>query len=89
MPSYWLSASIWVPIFAGLIVLAAGDRNLREAKAIALLGAVAGFAVTVPLVTGFQTGTSAMQFVEIAPWIDVLMYFGDSVPRVGPTNMPE
>ena len=69
MPSYWLSASIWVPIFAGLIVLATGDRNLREARAIALLGAVVGFAVTIPLVTGFQTGTSAMQFVELVPWI--------------------
>ena len=69
MNSYWLSFSIWVPIVAGLIVLVAGDRNLREAKAIALLGAIIGFAVTVPLVTGFQTGTSAMQFVEKAPWI--------------------
>ena len=69
MNSYWLSLSVWVPIVAGLIVLVAGDRNLREAKAIALLGAVIGFAVTVPLVTGFQTGTSAMQFVEKAPWI--------------------
>jgi NADH-quinone oxidoreductase subunit M len=25
--------------------------------------------VTIPLVTGFRTGTSAMQFVELAPWI--------------------
>ncbi|HET7766906.1 MAG TPA: NADH-quinone oxidoreductase subunit M [Burkholderiales bacterium] len=69
MQSHWLSFSVWVPIVAGVIVLVAGDRNLREAKAIALLGAVIGFAVTVPLVTGFRTGTSAMQFVEIAPWI--------------------
>ena len=69
MPSHWLSLAIWVPIVAGLIVLAVGDRNLREARAIALLGAVIGFLVTVPLVTGFQTGTSAMQFVELAPWI--------------------
>jgi NADH-quinone oxidoreductase subunit M len=69
MQSHWLSFSVWVPIVAGAIVLVAGDRNLREAKAIALLGAVIGFAVTVPLVTGFRTGTSAMQFVEIAPWI--------------------
>jgi len=65
MSSYWLSFSIWVPIVAGLIVLVAGDRNRREAKVIALLGPSSAFAVTVPLVTGFQTGTSAMQFVEI------------------------
>jgi NADH-quinone oxidoreductase subunit M len=69
LPSHWLSLAIWVPIAAGLIVLAVGDRNLREARAIALLGAVVGFLVTIPLVAGFQTGTSAMQFVELAPWI--------------------
>jgi NADH-quinone oxidoreductase subunit M len=69
MQSYWLSFSVWVPIVAGVIVLVAGEKNRREAKAIALLGAIIGFAVTVPLVTGFQTGTSAMQFVELAPWI--------------------
>jgi NADH-quinone oxidoreductase subunit M len=69
MHSYWLSLSVWVPIVAGLVVLAVGDRNLREARGIALLGAVVGFLVTVPLVAGFQTGTSAMQFVELEPWI--------------------
>jgi NADH-quinone oxidoreductase subunit M len=69
MPSHWLSLAVWVPIVAGLIVLAVGDRNLREARWIALLGAVVGFLVTIPLVTGFQTGTSAMQFVELDPWI--------------------
>src|SRR5437867_11500723 len=69
MPSHWLSLAIWVPIVAGLIVLAVGDRNLREARGISLLAAIAGILVTVPLVTGFQTGTSAMQFVELNPWI--------------------
>src|SRR5258706_9608396 len=69
MPFHWLSLAIWVPIVAGLVVLAVGDRNLREARGIALLGAVLGFLVTIPLVTGFQTGTRAMQFVELEPWI--------------------
>ncbi|TMH84562.1 MAG: NADH-quinone oxidoreductase subunit M [Betaproteobacteria bacterium] len=69
MPSHWLSLAVWVPIVAGLDVLAVGDRNLREARAISLLGAIVGFLVTIPLVSGFQTGTSAMQFVELAPWI--------------------
>jgi NADH-quinone oxidoreductase subunit M len=67
--AHWLGLAIWVPIVAGLIVLAVGDRNLREARGISLLGAIVGFLVTIPLVTGFQTGTSAMQFVELAPWI--------------------
>ena len=69
LPSHWLSLAIWVPIAAGLVVLAVGDRNLREARWMALFGAVIGFLVTIPLVTGFQTGTSAMQFVELEPWI--------------------
>ncbi|MGC2520839.1 MAG: NADH-quinone oxidoreductase subunit M [Burkholderiales bacterium] len=67
----WLSLSVWVPIVAGLIVLATGsDRNAREARMVALLGALIGFLVTIPLVTGFDTGTSAMQFVELRPWIE-------------------
>jgi NADH-quinone oxidoreductase subunit M len=69
LPSHWLSLAVWVPIAAGLVVLAVGDRNIREARGIALLGAIVGFLVTIPLVTGFQTGTSAMQFVELEPWI--------------------
>ncbi len=69
MHPHWLSLAVWVPIVAGLIVLAVGDRNLREARGIALFGASVGFLVTIPLVTGFQTGTSAMQFVEMNPWI--------------------
>jgi len=67
----WLSLSVWIPILAGLAVLASGsDRNARFARAIALAGAVAGFLVTIPLVTGFDTGTSAMQFVEKRAWIE-------------------
>src|SRR6266446_3297154 len=66
-----LSLAIWVPIVAGLAVLATGaDRNAREARIIALAGALIGFFVTIPLVAGFDTGTSAMQFVEKAPWIE-------------------
>src|SRR5213079_590997 len=36
---------------------------------VSLLGAIVGFLVTIPLVAGFRTGTSAMQFVELSPWI--------------------
>ena len=67
----WLSLAVWVPIVAGLAVLATGsDRNARQARIIALIGAVLGFVVTIPLVAGFDTGTSAMQFAEKAPWIE-------------------
>ena len=61
----WLSLSIWIPILAGFVVMATGrDDNARVARAIALLGAAIGFAVTIPLYTGFDVTTSAMQFVE-------------------------
>src|SRR6266568_4486816 len=67
----WISLAIWVPIVAGLIVLATGpDRNARQARIVALSGAVIGFVVTIPLVAGFDTGTSAMQFVQKIPWIE-------------------
>ena len=36
---------------------------------LALLGAVAGLLVTVPLYTQFDLATSAMQFVELSAWI--------------------
>jgi NADH-quinone oxidoreductase subunit M len=67
----WLSLSIWIPILAGLVVMATGrDDNARIARAIALLGAAIGFVVTIPLYTGFDVATSAMQFVEKTPWIE-------------------
>jgi NADH-quinone oxidoreductase subunit M len=69
--SYWLSLAIWIPIIAGLVVLATGgDQNARVARPLALLGAVAGLLVTIPLYTRFDTATSAMQFVERTPWIE-------------------
>ena len=65
-----LSYAIWVPIVAGLIVLATGsDRNAPLARMLALFGSLAGLLVTIPLYTGFDTTTSAMQFVELSPWI--------------------
>ena len=65
-----LSLAIWVPIIGGLLVLATGsDRNAPLARMLALAVAVAGFVVTIPLYTGFDVGTSAMQFVELQSWV--------------------
>ncbi len=66
----YLSLAIWVPIVAGLFVLALNrDRDAAAARWLALVGAVAGFAVTVPLYAHFQLGTSEMQFNEAIEWI--------------------
>jgi NADH-quinone oxidoreductase subunit M len=65
-----LSLAIWTPIFFGVVLLALGrDDQARMVRWIALIGALAGLAVTLPLYSGFDTTTSAMQFVENAPWI--------------------
>jgi NADH-quinone oxidoreductase subunit M len=67
-----LSLAIWVPIVSALAVLATGsDRNAGLARVLALLGALAGLAVTVPLWTAFDASQSGLQFVEFIPWIPV------------------
>ncbi|HVE50718.1 MAG TPA: NADH-quinone oxidoreductase subunit M [Casimicrobiaceae bacterium] len=66
----YLSLAIWVPIAAGLAVIAIGrDRDANAARWIAIAGAFAGFVVTLPLFFHFDTTTSAMQFVERSDWI--------------------
>jgi NADH-quinone oxidoreductase subunit M len=65
-----LSLAIWIPIVAGVVVLAAGgDPRARLQRWIALAGAVLGFLITIPLYTNFAAGSAQMQFVELAPWI--------------------
>ncbi|WP_432721616.1 NADH-quinone oxidoreductase subunit M [Jeongeupia wiesaeckerbachi] len=67
-----LSLTIWVPIVAGLVVLATGgDRNANAARWLAVLGALAGLLVSVPLYTGFDTLNGGLQFVESTPWISM------------------
>ncbi len=57
-----LSLAIWIPILSGFLVLATGsDRNARAARVIALIGAVLGFAVTLPIYAGYDTTASGFQ----------------------------
>ncbi len=66
----YLSLAIWVPIAAGLAVLAVGrDRDAGTARWIALIGATVGLLVTLPLWIHFNPATSEMQFVERTEWI--------------------
>ena len=66
-----LSVSIWLPILAGVVLLATGrDENAHVARWFALVAAVASFLVTLPLVGSFDTASAAMQFQENLPWID-------------------
>ncbi|MDT7835986.1 NADH-quinone oxidoreductase subunit M [Aquabacterium sp. OR-4] len=66
-----LSVSIWLPIAFGILLLAIGrDDNAVTVRRVALLGALISFLVTLPLITGFQLDTAALQFQENLPWIE-------------------
>lgn len=66
-----LSLAIWLPIACGALLLALGrDSNAGAVRWMALVGALASFLVTLPLIGGFDTSTAAMQFGESLPWIE-------------------
>ena len=66
-----LSVAIWLPIAVGVLLLAAGrDEHAGVVRWVALVGAVASFFVTLPLVTGFDTASAGFQFQEAIPWIE-------------------
>jgi len=60
-----LSTVIWLPIVAGIAVLFTGsDRNACTARWLALVGAIAGFVVAIPLWLQFDAAAGGFQFVE-------------------------
>ncbi len=66
-----LSLIIWLPILAGIAVLATGsDRNAQLARWLALVGSVTGLLVAIPLYCYFDPLMGVMQFVEYHPWIE-------------------
>jgi NADH-quinone oxidoreductase subunit M len=66
-----LSLAIWVPIAAGLLVLAAGgDERAPLQRRLALAGSVLGLLVTLPLYVKFQPANPGMQFEQLLPWIE-------------------
>ena len=65
-----LSLAIWLPIVSGVLLLALGRDDRADAvRWAALVASLVSFAVTIPLVTGFDLGTAAMQFGEKHAWI--------------------
>ena len=66
-----LSLAIWLPILSGAVLLVLGrDEHAASVRWIALVAALASFAVTIPLITGFDATTAAMQFQENLAWIE-------------------
>ncbi|HNO75075.1 NADH-quinone oxidoreductase subunit M [Nitrosomonas mobilis] len=70
-----ISLIIWLPIIFGLAVLILGDRDLKITRWLSLSGAVVGFLVALPLLSGFDTTISSMQFVEHISWFERLNVF--------------
>ncbi len=65
-----LSAIIWLPVLGGLLVLFSGDKAPNVSRWLALAVAVLTFLISIPLWTGFDASTAAMQFEENLPWIE-------------------
>jgi NADH-quinone oxidoreductase subunit M len=66
-----LSVAIWLPVVVGALLLATGrDEHAGVVRWVALLGAIAAFLVTLPLIGGFDNGSAALQFQENLPWIE-------------------
>ncbi len=66
-----LSLAIWTPIFFGVILLALGrDEHAKVVRWIALIGSIVSLAVTLPLYSGFDVSTAALQFTENTMWIE-------------------
>ena len=66
-----LSLAIWLPIVAGVVLLAMGrDTQVKATRWTALVASIAGLLVTLPLIGGFDRGTAAMQFQEKLGWIE-------------------
>ena len=70
--SHVLSYAIWLPIAVGVFLLVAGRDRPGFTRWVALLGSLAGLLVTLPLMSGFDGGSAAMQFTEKALWIQRL-----------------
>jgi NADH-quinone oxidoreductase subunit M len=66
-----LSLSIWLPIVFGVLILAVGrDSRPGFTRVLSLVGALLSLAVTIPLITNFDSAHHGMQFVESTPWIE-------------------
>ncbi|MFK7852770.1 MAG: NADH-quinone oxidoreductase subunit M [Granulosicoccus sp.] len=61
-----LSLTIWIPIIAGLVIIALGDGPARKLAASA---SILTLLVSLPLYFGFDASTAVMQFKESAAWL--------------------
>jgi NADH-quinone oxidoreductase subunit M len=67
-----LSVVIWLPIVAGVLLLALDDKRAPLVRWLALVASLATFAASVPLYKRFDAASAAMQFQERVAWIESL-----------------
>ncbi len=73
LADHLLSLAIWLPIAGGVAVLATGgDDRAHVARPLVLAVSILTLLATLPLYTGFNAHTPAMQFVENNAWIEAL-----------------
>jgi NADH-quinone oxidoreductase subunit M len=68
MNDHLLAILIWVPIVGGFVVVGLSKRE-SAAKWLSLCVSILTLLMSIPLWTGFNTGTAEMQFVEHTAWI--------------------
>ncbi|MFK7857232.1 MAG: NADH-quinone oxidoreductase subunit M [Granulosicoccus sp.] len=61
-----LSLTIWLPIVAGILIIATGNSSARK---FAMGASILTFLVSLPLYFGFDTTTPTMQFTESVAWL--------------------
>jgi len=87
-----LSALIFVPILGALGVLLMGERHATAAKWLAVAVALVALALSIPLLSNFDSTIAGMQFVERVAWIPALNVHyhlgvdGIAVPLIVLTN---
>jgi NADH-quinone oxidoreductase subunit M len=80
----------FLPVAAAAVIMLLPQRQEQLAKYVALLGSVAGFALSLAMFFRFEKGAEGFQFVERHEWVDIgsfnLQYFlgvdGLSMPLV-------
>jgi NADH-quinone oxidoreductase subunit M len=90
MASNWpiLSLLIWLPIFGGLAVIAAGENRASLVKVMALAVSGLTFVLSILMFSAFDASTASMQFTELESWIETFDIFyrlgvdGFSVPLI-------
>jgi NADH-quinone oxidoreductase subunit M len=64
-----LSVLIFLPLGGAVLAMFLPRENGRLIKNFALFVTLVEFVLSIPLVTGFDSGTAAFQFVERVPWL--------------------